>query len=113
MELLGREWSLGGIRETWVDGDGNVTENLKSTRAVGDILDLNRKAMNGDNPISMMESIGRSEGTGHHLVARVPMWLVEKMWNERGVNLMNDDEALLSLLRDADYKWLKTTDEAL
>ena len=113
MKLFGREWSLGGIRETWVDDEGNVTENLRSTDTVGDVLTFNRKAQNGDNPTSMIDSFGKSDGTGHHLVARIPMWFVEKMWNEKGVNLMSDDDALLAILRDGDYKWLKTTDEAL
>lgn len=110
MQLRGRELSLAGIRETYVNDGGDVVENLVATSHLDRLIELNRKAQNNDNPKAMLDG-----SDGMRLVARIPAWLVEKIANDHGVNLLSkeNEEYMWRLLRDPDYRWLKTTEEAL
>jgi hypothetical protein len=95
----------GGLLKTFVDDDGNVTEQYLAD--VEPVIDLNKKAMNGDAPRHLLAG-GDFNG---ELIARIPVD-VALLWKQRfGIDVYDagHDARVMQLLNDPDWRYLKTT----
>lgn len=92
---------------TYVDyvPETDTTVVYREQPDVNIILDAN-KALQNDEQIT---KDGIKDGWWHY--AEIPMIVIEKWLNEKGVDVFNKDhrKAVYRLLNDPEYKWLKTT----
>lgn len=72
---------------------------IERTQDVEPILEKNKRLLN--------ESNTTWKDDFHH-VASIPLVIIEKYKNERGIDLMNDKEALKCFLNDPDNKFFRT-----
>ncbi len=72
---------------------------IERTQDVEPILDTNKRIAN-DAPTNW-------KGEFHH-VASIPLILIEKYKNEKGIDLMKDKAAMKRFLNDPDNKFIRT-----
>jgi hypothetical protein len=105
MRLIETERRLGGVTQIFADDDGNIAE--RHLADVEPVIDLNKKALNGDAPRHMLAG-GDFKG---ELIARIPLD-VALMWKSRfGIDVLKTDHwpRVEKLLNDSDWRYLKTT----
>lgn len=105
MRLRHAEITLGGLRQTWVDDDGNVADRLVADCT--DNVDANKRHASGDHsPIAPW--LGDK-------IASVPLIIAEKWQNEMGVNVMDPTHwpKVRQLLNDPDWRYLRTTTKVI
>lgn len=85
------------------DADGRIT--VERVQDVEDIIERNK----------VLQNTPQNFKTGWHHVASIPSIFIEKFCNEKQVSyreLMQDwDGVVGKMLRDPDYRWLRTTDK--
>ncbi len=105
MRLRHAEIVLGGLRQTYVDDDGNVTEQLISD--VTPVIDQNKRHANGDHsPIAPW--LGDK-------VATIPLVIAEKWLNDHGIDVFQREHwpRVRQLLNDPDWRYLRTTHKVI
>lgn len=105
MKLRNVENLLPGVsRRMWVHDDGAITDELVQDSTA--VLDLNQQFRNGDTPQGDM-----LKAQGYKHVARIPMVVAEKWFNDYGLWVCNPDhwkEIEEKLLNDRDWSKLRT-----
>ena len=73
---------------------------IETVQDIKSIIDDNQRAM-ADNRYARFDK-------PMNKVASIPLIIIEQYWNERGIDLMNDNKAMMQFLNDPDNKAFKT-----
>lgn len=87
------------------DLDYNYSEEdgrsyIETVQDVEPILDANKRAM-AENKNARFDS-------AMNMVASIPLVIIEKYWNEKGIDLINDEAEMRKFLNDPDNKFCRT-----
>ena len=102
-DLIATEFEA-GVKTSYLKEDGKLI--IARDQDVESVIESNKRAQN-ENTYSGR----RLNGATFHKVASVPMIVLEKWMREKGINPFdkNDAPKILSLLRDPENKYLRTS----
>lgn len=87
-----------GINYKYSEEDGR--SYIQSVQDITPILDANKRALADNKNARFSRPMNK--------VASIPLIVIEKWWNEKGIDLMNDHDAMRQFLNDPDNRAFRT-----